>query len=56
MGGTYAQCEERCMEDPNCRMMEYYFGSEEGGKKCNLFEHTTMEKSKSDQAHVGIKQ
>jgi hypothetical protein len=34
-GGTQAQCERRCADDPNCNILEYYYGSE--GVKCNLY-------------------
>lgn len=28
-------CEQRCADDPNCNMLEYYYGNE--GVKCNLY-------------------
>ncbi len=34
-GGTQSQCEQRCEDDPNCSLLEYYYGNE--GVKCNLY-------------------
>ncbi|MFX8616476.1 PAN domain-containing protein, partial [Acinetobacter baumannii] len=54
--GSYEACENYCRSDSSCRMFEYYFGKEDGGRKCNLFSHTRIEAEGSTEAHVGIRQ
>ena len=34
-GGSQGQCEQRCANNPNCSLMEYYYGPE--GVRCNLY-------------------
>jgi hypothetical protein len=48
-------CFRRCELDSRCRMAEFYFGREDGGKKCNLFDHEKIARAASKEGHVAIK-
>jgi hypothetical protein len=48
-------CFRRCELDSRCRMAEFYFGREDGGRKCNLFDHEKIARAASKEGHVAIK-
>ena len=48
-------CASICAGDNKCRMFEFYFGKEDGGAKCNLFAHTSIEQGASKESHVAVK-
>jgi uncharacterized caspase-like protein len=52
---SFEVCSQRCQDDPRCQMVEYYFGREDGGKKCNLFDHQQVASEPTNEAHVGRK-
>lgn len=49
-GGTYDQCDRRCVADQRCVMIEFY----KPQKKCHLYDHTRFS-GRSDAADVGMK-
>jgi hypothetical protein len=49
-GSSYGQCEQLCLEDGSCRMIEFH----KPDAKCNLYSHTRIDGSSKD-ADVGIK-
>lgn len=53
-GMSYADCEQMCLADTRCRMVEFYFGKA-GARKCSFFDHQTAASTPATDAHIALK-